>query len=1392
MSVKDKSRQRLAIVLVSVAGVIGLAGSAYFVQQHRVERRGQKARIAGEQALKEGRYFDALQGIGIYLQHHGSDAQALYEYGQACEHVEEPNGKNLVQATSFYNHALSIKPDFDDARHALLKLYLKLQFNTETINTADAILRKSPENVDALGAKAIALYHTRKFKESLSIAQVHDKLAPTDFEIQDLTLDLLSRQGKTPQQLVEYTDSLRKAQHDDPRTMLLEAIAYRGAGDNKSALNWLHKAAAAPFIDATFTQAIIGQLDRFGLFAESLPLLKKVADSTSDPILVEAYVWRLWQEGQTQAVVDRLASLDPTKPASMSDLLGLRSLALLSLGRHSEADPIIHALGERHGDGAALAWSSVLPKVYATGDKNDAQIISACRTALRVAPTNAYIHMALAEASARVGEYESAAEQFRAASQLAPAWNLPLLRASQMLTKIGRIDQAVTDARAGLARAPNDVEAMVTLALAADPVVQSPQGTSARDLLKLVNQIQDRVPFENRTLPIQVRLMVMTGDKDAAIARVKAALAAQPLPTEETLVALASVSQRANLGLGETIFDASRKAYGQTPDLSLAEAMAHFNAGDAKRGLATLNAARSKPAVGDPVQWRLVWARYLDLISDPGAKAEWESLGNDQPGNTRVQWMVLSARAVQMDHKFIGQTLDRLRAAVGDEGLTIKLARAQWLLQADAGQKETLEASVLLNEVTRTAPDLVAPHLLLATCLERVGNISGAMDQLTTALDLRPNSIAITIELARLLESQGNFDQAKTRLSRVVQNNLMTPVERQQVAALLTQAGDVSQGLAVLSAGNSSNVQATLLQAHLLHLANQDEKAEATYKKLLEIPDAAVIDSAIDFYLSLDKKTEAQKVLDTLDQVKAPADVKELVRAGYYRRLNSVQSAIEHYQAAAKINPSSENSWRQLIVYCLETGKVDLALDSARAAAQAIPSSQPFHVVTANTSLVKSTFDEFAVRPIDVALVAPSSVDDLPDTVEALQIIASAKQNAAPKEQLLAKLRAIADRRPKLLSLQNYLTQAYVVQGRLDDAVAVARRTMQAFPTEVQPVRLAAEALAKAGRWTEAANIAQTWKQRSPQEATAADALDARSNLALNQPRRAIEILKPYIPAAQASPDSNVSLDVLGNYTQAQIAVGQMQQAEATLEPTLAKSPKCREAWMALASQTITDPNTSATWLEHVEPLIDKNSFAETLDLARAWIALAGKQPQYSQRANEVLAKAAAFSSSATQSQAPLVLLLAMFQEQRGDVVQAEENYRKSLSLDPRQAVAMNNLAMIILRRNGDLHEATQLAIGAVKERPDVPAFYDTLATIQASSKDYPKAISSMNSALSLQPDNIMYQVNLASILATSGQPAKAKLMLNKIDSSTISSTSIPPETREKLTELRRTLAGKA
>jgi Flp pilus assembly protein TadD len=231
---------------------------------------------------------------------------------------------------------------------------------------------------------------------------------------------------------------------------------------------------------------------------------------------------------------------------------------------------------------------------------------------------------------------------------------------------------------------------------------------------------------------------------------------------------------------------------------------------------------------------------------------------------------------------------------------------------------------------------------------------------------------------------------------------------------------------------------------------------------------------------------------------------------------------------------------------------------------------------------------------------------------------------------------------------------------------------------------------------------------------------------------------------------------------------------------------------MALASQAIKDSSIGAIWLEHVEPLIDKNSFAETLDLARAWIALAGRQSQYSQRANEVLAKAAVFSSSATPSQSPLVLMLAMVQEQQGDVAAAEQTYRRALALDPTQAVAMNNLAMIVVRRNGDLREAMQLAVGAVKEKPTVPAFYDTLATVQATSRDYPKAISSMNSALSLQPDNIMYQVNLASILATSGQPAKAKLMLNKIDSSTISSTSIPPETREKLTELRRTLAGKA
>ena len=59
---------------------------------------------------------------------------------------------------------------------------------------------------------------------------------------------------------------------------------------------------------------------------------------------------------------------------------------------------------------------------------------------------------------------------------------------------------------------------------------------------------------------------------------------------------------------------------------------------------------------------------------------------------------------------------------------------------------------------------------------------------------------------------------------------------------------------------------------------------------------------------------------------------------------------------------------------------------------------------------------------------------------------------------------------------------------------------------------------------------------------------------------------------------------------------------------------------------------------------------------------------------------------------APIYTLLGMLEDARGNMAEAEKDYRKALEITPETAIAANNLAWLLAENQGNLDEALQLA----------------------------------------------------------------------------------------------------
>jgi putative PEP-CTERM system TPR-repeat lipoprotein len=111
-----------------------------------------------------------------------------------------------------------------------------------------------------------------------------------------------------------------------------------------------------------------------------------------------------------------------------------------------------------------------------------------------------------------------------------------------------------------------------------------------------------------------------------------------------------------------------------------------------------------------------------------------------------------------------------------------------------------------------------------------------------------------------------------------------------------------------------------------------------------------------------------------------------------------------------------------------------------------------------------------------------------------------------------------------------------------------------------------------------------------------------------------------------------------------------------------------------------------------------------------------------------------------------------------GDKALAQRRYREVLSRDPDSAMALNNLAWLLLDSN--TAEAVALAERANQLLPNRPVLMDTLAMALARQGQPTKGADLMRQALNLEPQNPQLRLNLAKLLLQAGNKPAARIEL--------------------------------
>jgi predicted Zn-dependent protease len=1016
----------------------------------------------------------------------------------------------------------------------------------------------------------------------------------------------------------------------------------------------------------------------------------------------------------------------------------------------------------------------------------DKDLHTACVAAISADADNPYLYYFLGDCESRLGESDLAAGAFRRSMDLDATWSAPAVRLVEILLQKGRPDQAFEVASIAIHHSPSSAVAVIALARAWSAGIESGSVGKADELLNLVGQIQKQLPTEDRLPLIAIQLLAQQGKKGDAILKARDALQRTPAPAEQFFLTLATMSRKFDLGVEQECFDKSMQAHGISPMLALTEAVDSFITGHtADEATAVFDRLAAQSGKAPDAMWKLSRAKCLDLTVSTQARSAWLELRDAYPNDPAIQQAVVSGQTVQADWDVVQPAINHLRALSGDNGLTWRLAQARLMVESPRSEDDYEKAAVQLNNLIEQYPQLPEAHVLLARALVQIKRLDGAIQQFSTAAQLDPTNVTTSLQLAALLQSEGDFQRVQQELDRIAPQ-LQSDAQRQQAAVLLARQGESERAAKLLAQPtkpgdvNLEQNKSDLFLAYLYRQRNEYDRAEAIVVKLMDHPDLATVQFAASLYTAEGKPDQAKQAISKLDTLKLDPGIKELVLASHAAETGDLEQAAKYYSAAAAKNPSNTVAWQLLAACQMGTGRLDASAATLASAAAAVPTDKGLQLLHQQSPLLRSASADLQLRPIAISVLRDPLNSDT--NLEILRTVV-ANWDSNDREQLSSRLQDIIDRHPESLDARLQLVLCYQSMGRYADAMTVARQAMDAFPQDSSVARYAVNICESARRWKDLESVAEVLKRRSPGDAATADVAIAMSQVSQGLSSAAIEQLSPYLPAATAHPDQYA--DLLSLYAFALASNGHAQEAADLMWPFVGTSQSWRQRWISVA-RDLPDAHDASAWLDRLAGVLGPDDVAGRAALADAYSAV-GK------RANDpgLLKKSSDLFAYVSQSPAadPNSLLIAgVHAEARGEWATAEADYRQALAKNPSLFPADNNLAMLIVKHGGDLHEAVALAQKAIDLQPRIATLYDSLAAAHHALGNAQVAVDEESIAIRLDPDTLDWKIRSAAYQLDAGNAAAAARIIQDLDLKGLDSQSLSRPLQQQLDLIRTRL----
>jgi putative PEP-CTERM system TPR-repeat lipoprotein len=681
-------------------------------------------------------------------------------------------------------------------------------------------------------------------------------------------------------------------------------------------------------------------------------------------------------------------------------------------------------------------------------------------------------------------------------------------------------------------------------------------------------------------------------------------------------------------------------------------------------------------------------------------------------------------KALQQDPKF-GPARFKLAEAYAASG-NLRAAYPEYLRAADllpgdldvqvkAGNMLLLgrrfqEAKDKARAILTSDPNHLAGLLLLGNALAGLRDLDNAAAVTERATDIDPERAGVYANLGTLHLARGDREEAEKAFALAVQRN----------------PADVSGWLA---------------QGNFLRAVGELDRAEASFKRAVEVapahPRANRVLAA--YYLDTNRPDRAEPFLRFVAESQKD-DGSWMDLADFYLSAKRFDDARQVLKGLLDRKPSFEARSRMALVAHAE-GKVDEAHGILNDILKADPNNAAAQALQARVLLREN-------KPDDALLSARGALQADPQSAEAhfmLGLVHVSRNSLEDARKAFLQVLAI---NPTAADAKIELAKLHTSRRELDTAIGFARETVATQPENLKArLVLARSLMVRPEDHRRARAVLDELLSKYPSSAAVHTSLGefylstGQRETARKQFERALELDPSFVEALT----SLMSMD---------LSSGKARAAWNRFRARLTKAPTDPDLLLigAKFAATVRDLNASEQFLRRLVA-VEPSSMEAYAMLGQLFVSqgrLADALKEFQEVARRDPKSVAAHT------------MLGLLMHRLGHLEEAAGHYQKAVNVDQGAVTAANNLAWLYAEKGEKLDVALQLATSAKARAPSSAEVSDTLGWVYFKKGMWPLAITAFEQSVEGEARNPRYHYHLGLAFAKSGEDAKARRALQQ------------------------------